>query len=213
MIDTKKLFGKIFLWLFLGLLITFGIGYYVQANENMMYNIFSGGNYIIIWIIEIVLGIVLSLAINKIPAPIAAALYLLYSGLTGLTFGTIFLAYNLESIIWVFGVTSVSMLVLGIFGYTTNLDLTKFGSILFMGLIGLILLSIVSIFVPGINLFLTILSLVIFLGYVAYDIHVIKKQIYSIQNVDNYAIFGAFQLYLDFINLFIDLLRLFGRDD
>ena len=82
-----------------------------------------------------------------------------------------------------------------------------------MGLIGLILLSIVSIFVPGINLFLTILSLVIFLGYVAYDIHVIKKQIYSIQNVDNYAIFGAFQLYLDFINLFIDLLRLFGRDD
>ena len=74
MIDTKKLFGKIFLWLFLGLLITFGIGYYVQANENMMYNIFSGGNYIIIWIIEIVLGIVLSLAINKIPAPIAAAL-------------------------------------------------------------------------------------------------------------------------------------------
>ena len=213
MIDTKKLFGKIFLWLFVGLIITFGIGYFVQSNENMMYNIFSGGNYIIIWIVEIVLGIVLSLAINKIPAPVAAALYLLYAGLTGLTFGTIFIAYNLESIIWVFGVTSVSMLVLGIFGYTTSLDLTKFGSILFMGLIGLIQLSIVSLFVPGINMFLTILSLVIFLGYVAYDIHVIKNQMYSIDNPENYAIFGAFQLYLDFINLFIDLLRLFGRDD
>ena len=215
MVETNRVFSKVFLWLFVGLLITFGTGYAIQYNEPLLNNIFSGGSYIIIWIAEIVIAIVLSIRIHKMSPTTAKVLYLLYTALTGLTFATIFIAYNIESIIIVFGITSLIMLVFGILGYKTNIDLTKISTFLIIGLIGIILASVISLFVESValNLGIIIVSIIIFVGYIAYDIQMIKRRAYGIQDEDSLAVYGAFQLYLDFINIFIDLLRLFGRDN
>ena len=211
-LNTQQLFSKIYMWLCLGLLITFGVGYFVQENVSLLSFIFSNNLYFFIIIAEVILALVLSVRIHKMSSKTATALYLFYTALTGLTFSSIFVVYELQSIIYVFLVTALILFVFGLIGYKTNLDLSKLGTILFIGLIAVILLSIVSIFVEGLNLGLTILSLIIFIGYIAYDVQMIKRRLYYADNDDSLAIYGAFQLYLDFINVFIDLLRLFGKE-
>ena len=94
MLQTNKLFAKMFLWLFVGLAITFSIGYYIQGNEPLVNKIFGGGNYFLIWIVEIVVAIVLSARIRKLNPTVASILYMIYSALTGLTFATIFIVYE-----------------------------------------------------------------------------------------------------------------------
>jgi len=214
LIQTNRLFAKIFLWLFVGLAITFSVGYYIQGNEPLINKIFGGGNYFLIWIAEIVVVIVLSARIRKLNPTVAAILYMLYAALTGLTFSTIFIVYQLTSIIFVFLVSAIVVLIFGLVGYFTKLDLSKISTSLFMALIALIILSVVSVLVDDetFNLGLTFLSLVIFLGYIAYDIQVIKKNLYGLEDEDTLAIFGAFEVFIDFINIFIDLLRLFGKE-
>lgn len=212
-IVNNKIFAKIFLWMFIGLLVTFGVGYYVSTQEVMLENLFKGGAFWIVVIVEVVLCIVLSVRIRKMNPLVAKVLYILYAGLTGLTFSVIFIAYKLDSIIFIFAITSVICLIFGLIGYYTNIDLTKFGIFLFMALIAIIIASIINIFIGSetFNLGICILSLIVFIGYMAYDIQVIKKGMYGIDNEENLAIYGAFQIYLDFINIFIRLLELFGK--
>ena len=211
--DNNKIFAKIFLWMFIGLLVTFGVGYYVSSNEIMVENIHKNSTFLIIAIVEIVLCIVLSARIRKMNPLVAKTLYLLYAGLTGLTFSVIFIIYELESIMFVFGITSIVCLIFGLIGYYIKIDLTKLGTFLFMALIAVIIASIINIFIgsDAFNLGICILSLVIFIGYMAYDIQVIKRGMYGNINEENLAIYGAFQIYLDFINIFIRLLELFGK--
>ena len=211
--DNNKIFAKIFLWMFIGLLVTFGVGYYVSSNEIMVENIHKNSTFLIIAIVEIVLCIVLSARIRKMNPLVAKTLYLLYAGLTGLTFSVIFIIYELESIMFVFGITSIICLIFGLIGYYTKIDLTKLGTFLFMALIAVIIASIINIFIgsDAFNLGICILSLIIFIGYMAYDIQVIKRGMYGNINEENLAIYGAFQIYLDFINIFIRLLELFGK--
>ena len=147
MLQTNKLFAKMFLWLFVGLAITFSIGYYIQGNEPLVNKIFGGGNYFLIWIVEIVVAIVLSARIRKLNPTVASILYMIYSALTGLTFATIFIVYELESIIFVFAISAIVVFVFGLIGFFTNLDLSKISTLLFMGSIALIVLSVVSIFI------------------------------------------------------------------
>lgn len=211
-LNTKQLFSKVYMWLCLGLLVTFGIGYFVQENVSLLSFIFSNNLYFLIIIAEVILALVLSVRIHKMSSRTATILYLVYTALTGLTFSSIFVVYELQSIIYIFLVTAIVLFVFALIGYKTDIDLSKLGTILLIGLIAVILLSIVSIFVEGLNLGLTILSLVIFIGYIAYDVQMIKKRLYYSDNDDSLAIYGAFQLYLDFINVFIDLLRLFGKE-
>lgn len=214
LLQNNKAFAKIFMWLFVGLAITFSVGYYIQGNEPLINKIFGGGNYFIIWIVEIVVAIVLSVRIRKLNPKIAAILYMIYAALTGLTFSTIFIVYQLESIIFVFLISAIVVFLFGIIGYFTNIDLSKISTLLFMALIALIILSVVSVFINSetFNLGLTFLSLAIFLGYIAYDVQVIKRNLYGVEDEDTLAIYGAFQIYIDFINIFIDLLRLFGKE-
>ncbi len=213
-VNTKQVFSKIFLWLCLGLLITFGVAYLVQDNEPIINNIFGRGNYIFIWIAELVIAVILSFRIHKMNPTIATILYLIYTALTGLTFSTLFIVYKLSSIIYIFGISAIVLFVFGILGYKTKLDLTKLSTFLMMGLLAVILLSVVSLFVESIalNLGLTIISLIIFMVYIAYDVHLIKRNLYYSNNEDSLAIYGAFQLYLDFVNIFLDLLSLFGKE-
>ena len=213
MILDNKIFSKIFFWMFIGLAITFGIGYYVSLNGNMLYNVFSK-YYIFLVIAEIAVVIWLSARIRKMSPTTAKILFCLYSFLTGLTFSSIFVLYQITSIISIFGITALIFLIFALIGYFTKIDLTKLGVYLFMGLLGVIICSIINMFVKSgtFDLTLTIIALIIFIIYIAYDIQIIKRNLYTFEEQDNLAIFGALQLYLDFINIFLRLLQLFGRN-
>ena len=214
MLQENKIFPKIFLWMFIGLAITFGVGYYVSINQNMLYNVFTK-YYVFLVIAELVVVILLSVRIRKMKPTTAKILFCLYSFLTGLTFSSIFVVYKVTSIVYVFGITSALFLIFALIGYFTKLDLTKIGIYLFMALLGVIICSIINIFVGSetFDLGLTIFALLIFIVYIAYDIHVIKRNLYMIESEDNLAIYGALQLYLDFINIFLRLLQLFGKNN
>ena len=213
MLEKNKIFPKVFFWMFIGLAITFGVGYYVSLNENMIYNIF-GKSYWLLVIAELVVVIVLSARISKMQPMTAKILFCVYSFLTGLTFSSIFLAYDIMSIIYVFGITSLIFLIFAALGYFTKIDLTKIGVYLLMALVGVIICSIINIFVGSetFDLGITIICVLVFIVYVAYDIQVIKRNLYQIGEEDNLAIYGALQLYLDFINIFLRLLQLFGKN-
>ena len=212
MIESNKIFSKVFMWMFIGLAITFGVGYYVSINPNMVFNVF-GSYYWFLIIAEIVVVIWLSARIRKMKPTTAKVLFCAYSFLTGLTFSSIFIVYEMMSIIYVFGITAVLFLIFALIGYLTKIDLTKIGVYLFMALLGVIICSIINIFVGSyvFDLGITIICLIIFIIYISYDIQKIKRNLYSIPEEDNLAIYGALQLYLDFINIFIRLLRLFGK--
>ena len=212
MIESKNVFSKVFMWMFIGLAITFGIGYYVSVNPNMLFNVF-GSYYWLLIIAELVVVIWLSARIRKMKPTTAKILFCAYSFLTGLTFSSIFVVYEISSIIYVFGITAVLFLIFALIGYFTKIDLTKIGVYLFMALLGVIICSIINIFVGSetFNLGITIVCLIVFIIYIAYDMQIIKRNLYLIPEEDNLAIYGALQLYLDFINIFLRLLQLFGR--
>ena len=124
MLKENKIFSKIFMWMFVGLAITFGVGYYVSLNENMLYNIFKS-YYVILIIIELALVIFLSAKINSMQPTTAKLLFCLYSFVTGLTFSSIFVVYQITSIIYVFGITALLFLIVALFGYYSKIDLME----------------------------------------------------------------------------------------
>lgn len=213
--ELNRIFPKVFMWMFIGLLVTFGVGLFVVSNENMLYNIFETGLFYGIIIAELVVVAWLSARIHKMQEGTATTLFLLYSGLTGLTFSSIFVVFELTSILLVFGVTALLFAIFACLGYFTKMDLTKLGTILFMGLLGIIIVSIINIFLGNstLELILCCLGIAIFIGYIAYDMQKIKRLASFMENEHKVAIIGALELYLDFINLFLRLLQLFGRSN
>ena len=187
----NKLFSKIFMWLCLGLLVTFGVAYTVSSNDNMVYNLFADGKYLIVWIVELVVVIILSARIHKMSYMTAIILFLLYSGLTGLTLSSIFILYEITSIIWIFAITGGLLLLFGLIGYATNIDLTKLSTFLFMGLLAMIIASLVNMFIGSetFDLMLCFIGIVIFIGYIAYDVQVVKRNLYGIDDEDKLAIY------------------------
>lgn len=210
----NKILSKVFLWMFAGLLVTFITGYTVSINENMLYNIFSGGTYIFIVVVELLLVIILSARIAKLKSTTAKILFLLYSFTTGLTFGSIFVVYELTSIMLIFLITSLLFGVFALIGYKTDIDLSKFSTYLLMMLVGIIICIIINMFLNNstFDMFISCISVIVFLGFTAYDIQKVKDLEGQLPE-DNLAIIGALELYLDFINIFLDLLKLFGRSD
>ena len=138
--------------------------------------------------------------------------FILYSFLTGLTFSSVFVVYQITSILYVFLVSALLFGIFAVIGATTKIDLSKLGTILLMLLVGIIICTIINLFIgsQGFNLVLCIIGLVVFMIYVAYDMQKIK-QLENIYEGDKLAIIGALELYLDFINIFLRLLQLFGR--
>lgn len=211
---NNNFYSKVFLWLFIGLLVTFGSGYLTMNSEAILKLLFNGIGYIVIIIAQLALCIFLTARINKMQPTTAKICYIAYSLLTGLTFSALFLIFKLDSILIVFGVTALLFGIFALIGKTTNMDLTKFSTFLLIGLVGVILIEVINIFVMSnsLNMFACILSIIIFLGYIAFDMQRVKNFNDAGEDSDNYAIICAFQLYLDFINVFIDLLRLFGKN-
>ncbi len=202
----KKVFG----WMFIGLLVTFVTGYVVSINPNMFYSMIN--SYLLLAIIEIVLVIILSARITKMNPLTARIMFILYSFVSGLTFSSIFVVYQMSSIMIVFLITALMFGMFSFVGYATKTDLTKIGTYLFIGLIAIIVSTIINIFIGNsmFEIIICSISILIFLGFTVYDIKKIKA-LESVIDEDNLAIYGALQLYLDFINIFIDLLRLFGN--
>ena len=210
----NNLYSKMFMWMFVGLMITFLTGYYVSTNPNMLYNIFATKLYWVIFIAELITVVVLSARIMKMSKNGAIFGFLLYSFITGLTFSSIFVLFKMSSIMFVFLITAVLFLVFALIGYFTKTDLTKLGSILFMGLLGIILASLLNLIFKSesFDLVLIILGIIIFIGYIAYDINKVKR-LEGMVDEDKLAIIGALDLYLDFLNLFIRFIQIFGKSN
>ncbi len=210
----NKLMSKTFMWMFIGLIVTFLTGYVVAYNETMLVNIFSGPIYIILCVIELVFVLVLSAKVRSMNKNTARILFILYSFVSGLTFSSIFIVYRLTSILSIFLIAAVVFLIFALIGYFTNLDLTKLGTYLLMALVAVLICYIVNLFVAN-NTFDFILSsicLLIFIGFTAYDVQKLKRlsQIDTGIPIDNLSIINALNLYLDYINIFLHLLSLFG---
>jgi len=209
---NNKIYSKVFMWMFIGLLVTFITGIYTSTNVDALEVIFNKSGYWILLIVELGLAIFLSARIHKMSPTTARICYLLYTFFTGLTFSSIFIVYKIESIMLVFLVTAILFLIFAIIGKTTKVDLTKISTILLMALLGVIICTIINIFLQNstFDMILSGISVLIFLGFIAYDIQKIKR-LDGWVNEENLAVIGAFELYLDFINIFLDLLNLFGN--
>ena len=161
------------------------------------------------------LVMVMSFGINRLSLATALALFFVYSGLLGLSLASIFLVYTGASITRVFFISAATFGAMSLYGYTTQRDLTGFGSFLFMGLIGIIIASLVNIFLhsSGLDWVISVLGVLIFTGLTVYDTQNIKEMYSPMDDgtvAGRKAVMGALRLYLDFINLFLMMLRLFG---
>jgi len=212
---TNKLYTKVFGWLFVGLLITFLTGIFISNSKLITALLFHNSLYILFFLAEIIIAITLSTRIYKMKGTTAKILYIVYAVLTGITFASIFLIYEVRSIIFVFLISAIIFGIFALVGKKIKIDLSKFSTFLFMTLIGVIILEFINLILMNgtLNIVLCAVSLFIFMGYVAFDIQKIGQLSQYGVDDDNVAIIGAFQLYLDFINIFIKLLRLFGKRD
>lgn len=212
----NKVFSKVFMWLFIGLLITFATGFLVAQNENMVFNLFSNNIYWIgLCVLSIGIAFWLNLRIHKMELMTATILYMLYSLLMGVTFSVIFIIFNMASIIMIFGITAIVFGIFALLGYFTKVDLTKFSTLLLVALVALIIATIVNLWLGNetLQIVLSWVGILIFVGFTAYDMQNIKRNLYQLEDPNKLAIIGAFQLYIDFINIFIDLLNIFGQEN
>ena len=209
---------SVYNWMCIGLAITGFTAWYV-ANNNAISGMISGGMF---WVLVIAtLGLVFAIGgmINRMSPGTATALFVLYSALMGAMLSSIFVIYKFESIASTFFICAGTFLACSIYGWTTKKDLTSFGGFLMMGLIGIIIASLVNIFMVSEMLYAVIsyIGVFIFIGLTAYDTQKIKNMALSQPDgldgaiIRKGAILGALSLYLDFINLFLMLLRIFGQ--
>ncbi|MGI6084889.1 MAG: Bax inhibitor-1/YccA family protein [Acetivibrionales bacterium] len=210
--------SKVFGWMFIGLLLTAGVSYFVLTNVNLVLALVTNSFLFFGLLIgELVLVAVLSSRITRMKFGTALGMFFGYAALNGVTLSILFLAYTGGSIVAAFGITAITFGVMCIYGYFTKADLTQFRTMLFMGLIGILVLSLVNMFLrsSGMEWFISILCLVVFLGLTAYDMQKLKAYFFGTEGNmalrENLGIIGALALYLDFINLFLTFLRLFGR--
>ena len=215
--EQQRFMVRVYNWMTAGLAITGFMAFYVSSSPAMM-NILFGNPIVPIILIIAQIGLVFWLAsrVMQMSVSQATGVFLLYAGLTGVTFSTLFVVYTSASITSTFLVTAGTFGAMSLYGYTTKKDLTSWGSFLFMGLIGLIIASVVNMFMQN-SMMSTIISyagVLIFVGLTAYDTQKIKEMnIIGNEGTDEdtkEAIQGALTLYLDFINLFLMLLRLMG---
>lgn len=217
--NTKSFVANVFSYMALALVISGATAYIVASSGLIKYLINANGISILGWIVMLApLGLVIAMGagFNRFSYRVLTALFLLYAALFGLSLSSIFLVYKLSSIGSIFFITAGLFAIMAAVGYTTKTDLTKFGSILMMALIGVILASLVNYFLEssGFQYILSCVSVLIFVGLTAYDTQKIKRigagVEYGTAEAGKLAVMGALSLYLDFVNLFLLLLRLFG---
>lgn len=207
-------YSRVFGLLFVGLFISFLTGYCVSLNPELIIKMFSSTSLLFILLLEIGIVIAFNFLLSKMPTPLAYACYILYSFTTGFTLSSIFLLYNMSSIIFVFLITSILFLLLALYGYFTKRDLTKWGIYLLFALLGIMITTIVNIFIgsQNIDFVINIVGIIVFLMFTAYDVnHVLPNSNYMYGDSKG-AIYAAFQIYLDYINLFLRIIQIIGKN-
>ena len=212
------LMRKVYVWMTMALVITGLTAYGVANSPGIQMAILT--NPILFWgmiIGEFALVIGVTAAINRLSLSTATLMFVLYSVINGALLSYIFYAYTRDSIAIVFFITAGTFAAMAIVGYTTKADLSSMGKYLMMALIGLIIATLVNLFVKssGLHLILSYVGVLIFVGLTAYDSQKIKQMLLQApdagESAQKYALLGALTLYLDFINLFLYLLRIFGK--
>ncbi len=219
---TQNLITGVFSWMFLALCISAIISYVVSSNpmfsslisDSLTGRMTSAG--MVISLLPFGLVLLMSFGYQKLSFPLLALVFIIYATLMGISLSTIFLVYTATSLASTFAITAVTFGVMAVTGYTTKTDLTKFGGILIMALIGIIVASIVNFFLhsDGLYYLISFAGVAIFTGLTAYDVQKIKNLSLEAEtngwDTQKLTIMGALTLYLDFVNLFLFLLRLFG---
>ena len=210
--------SKVFGIMFAGLLITAFASIYTATSPAMQAAIFGNPfGFIALIIIEFILVISISAAINKISYGAALGMFFAYSVINGITLSVIFMAYELGSISMAFMVTAVTFGVMALYGMVTKTDLTKMGSMFLMVLLGGIIALFINMFIQSsaFDFVISLVLLIVFVGLVAYDTQKLKGYFYGTQNdiamQKKSGVLGALSLYLDFVNIFLFLLRIFGK--
>ena len=218
-VQVNQFVRSVYNWMTVGLGITGLVAFYVGNSETMVRMIFS--NPIIFFALmigELALVFSLSARIQKLQASTATSMFLLYSALNGLTMAFVFLAYTRSSVTSTFFVCAATFGVCSLYGMNTQKDLTSMGSFMVMGLIGIVIASVVNMFIrsSGMSMIISYIGVIVFVGLTAYDTQKLKMMALSQpagldeSTVRKGAIMGALTLYLDFINLFLMLLRILG---
>lgn len=214
------LMRKVYLWMTMALVITGLCAYGVATSPALVQMVY--GNQAAIWVLFIVeIGLVFytTARINRLSLSTATTLFIIYSALNGVTLSSIFMVYTMTSIAKVFFITAATFGATAMYGYVTRADLTRFGNLLLMALIGLIIATLANLFIRSgmLDLILSYVGVILFVGLTAWDSQQIKRALALQPGLDEtsqkVALLGALSLYLDFINLFLYLLRIFGRSD
>tara|TARA_B100000809_G_scaffold155166_1_gene152470 strand:- start:2154 stop:2879 length:726 start_codon:yes stop_codon:yes gene_type:complete len=218
---AKSFLSNVFTYMSAALAITGIVAYWFGTDDSLisiMYSTEGGMNMFGYFVMFAPLGLVLlmSARFHKFSSVVLVALFILFSVLMGMSLSSIFAVYTGSSIASTFFITSGTFTAMAILGYTTKTDLTKLGSILMMGVIGIIIASVVNMFMQSgmMDLIISMIGVLIFTGLTAYDVQKLKRigsgVEYGTEETNKLAIMGALSLYLDFINLFLFLLRLMG---
>ncbi|MFA5902430.1 MAG: Bax inhibitor-1/YccA family protein [Desulfobacula sp.] len=220
LVKTNSFIRSVYNWMAIGLSLTGFAAYYVAHSESMRQLLYGTPGLIMILIVaELGFVFFLSARIQKIEASTATVLFAIYAILNGITLSFIFLAYTATSIVSTFLICSITFLACSVYGMITTKDLTSMGSFMFMGLIGIVIASVVNIFLQNsaMQMIISYIGVIIFIGLTAYDTQKLKTMAATIPDtasggmIRKGALIGALTLYLDFINLFLFMLRIFGN--
>jgi uncharacterized protein len=220
---SRKFLASVFLWMFVALGVSALCAYvfsnspaFLQTLVNSDTHQLTGFAYLIMFA-PLAFVLLMRFGLNRISYPVLALLFVAYAAVTGISLSFILLAFTASSVLGVFLTSSVVFGVMAIAGYTTSQDLTKFGSILIMFLIGIVVASLVNMFLhsSGLDMIISYVGVAVFVGLTAYDVQKLKNigagLTYGDATASKMALMGGLTLYLDFINLFLMLLRIFGR--
>jgi len=221
---SKSFFANVFLWMFGALAISTVFAFLFATNDTLLsYLVTERGLSLLGKVVMFApLGFVLlmSFGYQKLSSTAMAALFVIYAAINGISFSFILLAFTSGSVIGCFAAAAVMFGIMAVMGYTTNKDLTSFGRIMTMGLIGIVVAMLINLFLNsnGLDYLISIIGVAVFTGLTAYDVQKLKRISIGLEyegvgtaNVRKMSILGALTLYLDFINLFLMLLRLFGN--
>ena len=225
---AKKFMASVFLWMFVALGISALMAYVFATNDALMSMLYvqtergmsMSGLGMIVAFAPIGFVLLMSFGYNRLSSPVLTGLFLAYAAIFGMSLSVILLAYTAGSVIGCFASASLMFGVMAVMGYTTDKDLTSFGRILMMGLIGMVIASVINMFLrsSGMDFLISIFGVAVFTGLTAYDVQKLKRIGAGVEfdgvaanETNKLAIMGALNLYLDFINLFLFILRLFGN--
>ena len=213
---VRKTMVGVYGWMTLALIISAVTGFFIASNYNLLYTLAATSAYWVVAIAEIVVVVMISARSHKMSSAAAKAWFVVYAILNGVTFGSIFAIYGLGVAGYAFLVTAIVFAVMTVYGYVTKTDLSKIGNLFFMALIGILIATVFNFIfpMPGFSRTIMYVTVVVFIGLIGWDTQKIKQLAYAESQglVRNASIIGALTLYLDFINIFLNLVRIIGRD-